>query len=79
MEMCGKMERRVGTKERELKSGHAISILVIVLIMLNVSFSLCWIWMVKFPYYSGESEHRLKQAASGSRQGETKQELISLL
>lgn len=79
VEMCGKKERRVGTKERELKSGHTISILVVVLIMVNVSFSLCWIWMVKFRSYPGESEHRLKQAASGSRQGEAKQELISLL
>lgn len=28
--------------------------------------------------YPRESEHRLKQAASGSRQGETKEELIPL-
>lgn len=48
-------------------------------IMLSVSFSLCRIWMVKFLSCPGESEYRLKQAASGSRQGEAKQELISLL
>lgn len=72
VEMCGKKERRVGTKERELKSGHAISILVVVLIMVNVSFSLCWIWMVKFRSYPGESEHRLKASCLRLQAGRSK-------
>ena len=73
----GETSRNKGERAEEWP--RHISILVVVLIMVNVSFSLCWIWMVKFRSSPGESEHRLKQAASGSRQGEAKQEQISLL
>lgn len=71
----GRKERRVGTKEGELKRGHPVSILLVDC----ADYAQRRIWMVKFLRCPGESGHRLKQAASGSRQGEAKQELISFL